>query len=73
MGFVMRFSISAGAAPSYSVRIVSAGCERSGSRLMFSRESATEPKRITATVHMAMVTRRRVARWTRFMETVGVW
>jgi hypothetical protein len=48
--------------------MVSAGWARSGSRFTFSRDSATLPKRRTAIVNIATVTRRRTAREGRDME-----
>src|SRR6185436_17895950 len=56
-----------GAARGRSVRTVSVGYERSGSRLSLRRDSETKPNRTTATVTMRMVTRRRVANSTTFI------
>ncbi len=61
IGFVIRFSISAGAAPVSSVRTVRVGYEMSGSRFSLSRDSDTMPNRTIATMNIAIVTRRLVA------------
>ena len=60
-GWLIRFSISSGAAPSYSVRTVSVGYERSGSRLTLSPERPIRPNSTIVSVSMPTVTRRRVA------------
>ena len=56
MGSEMRFSISFGAAPTYSVRTVRVGYVMSGSRLMGSREKAMVPKSNIAVISMMIVT-----------------
>ena len=60
IGRVIRFSISIGAAPSYSVRTVSDGYEMSGSRSVARRPRATKPKTTAATAKMKTLTGRRV-------------
>jgi hypothetical protein len=60
MGLVIKFSISAGAAPGYSALIVKVGKVSSGSRFIFKREKETRPKRRMAIVNIDTVTRRRI-------------
>jgi hypothetical protein len=57
IGLDIRFSISLGAAPGYSVRTVNVGYEISGKRFMGSRLKDINPKMTSVAISITTVTR----------------